>query len=317
MRNYFIMAALFSLAFGTSYAKEPVKVVLWPNGVPESNGLTGEEIIKNDNISNVSNPGMTVYFADSAKNTGAAVLICPGGGYSGQAARHEGTQIAQWLNENGITGIVLKYRLPNRHSYIPLKDAQQAMRIIRSRAAEWGINPGKVGISGFSAGGHLASTAGTHFDLGTPFVPQPIKATKKNKKIVAPQPIPVSTYSCRPDFMILFYPVVTMHEATHGGTRNNLLGENYSKDSANYYSNEMQVTKDTPPTLLLLSDDDKAVPPINSVNFYAALKANNVSASMYIFPKGGHGWGYHENFEYHEIWKSLCLDWLKFQKIIE
>jgi len=317
MKKIVFLAAMLCFSFVSLFAQTPISVLLWPEGVPDSNGLTGDEKVDNDHIFNVTIPGMTVYLADPAKNTKAAVLICPGGGYSVQAAGHEGSQIAQWLSENGITGIVLKYRLPNKHASIPLKDAQQALRIIRSKATEWNINPQKVGISGFSAGGHLASTAGTHFDLGSPASCCTKPALKSSKKGEV-APLPLCTYSCRPDFMILFYPVISMKEGvTHDGSRNNLLGEGYNKDSVEYYSNELQVTKNTPPTLLLLSDDDTVVIPQNSSDFYAALKANGVKASMYIFPEGNHGWGFHQNFRYHENWKALCLDWLKQQKIVE
>ena len=316
MRKLFIMSIFCGLALTSSFAANNTEIALWPDGVPESNGITGPEIVKNGMISNISTPSMTVFPADSAKNTGVALLICPGGGYSIECAGYEGTDFAQWLSENGITGIVLKYRLPNGHSNIPLKDAQQAMRIIRSRAAEWGINPAKIGISGFSAGGHLASTAGTHFDMGKQNCCAE-KTCSKSKKKAEPQPVELETFSCRPDFMILFYPVISMQEAlTHGGSRTNLLGNAYNRDSVNYYSNEMQVTKDTPPTLLLLSDNDKTVMPQNSVNFYTALKSHGIPASMYIFPEGGHGWGLKKDFRYHEFWKGLCMDFLKQQKFV-
>lgn len=257
--------------------------------MPESNGITEKEIIiENDRISNVTVPSMTMYPADPSKNTGIAILVCPGG-YIRQAAVHEGSQFGEWLSKNGITAFVLKYRLPNAHAFIPLKDAQQAIRIIRGKADVWKINPSKIGISGFSAGGHLASAAGTHFDQKS-----------------------------RPDFMILFYPVVSMQESvTHLGSRENLLGKGYNKDSVNYYSNELQVTKNTPRTLIFLSDDDKSVIPQNSFDFYAALKNNGVPASIHIFPEGGHGWGFRETFRYHETWKALYLDWLKQQKIMD
>lgn len=259
---------------------------------------------------------MTLYPANPSKNTNAAILICPGGGYAHEAFVHEGSQFAQWLSENGITAFVLKYRLPNKHTYIPLKDAQQALRIIRSRASDWNINPNKIGISGFSAGGHLASTAGTHFDLGSP-TSSTKQTSPKNKKKAVTQITPVSSFSCRPDFMILFYPVISMQKSvTHEGSRINLLGDKCSKDSVDYYSNELQVKKDTPPTLIFLSDDDNGVSPKNSIDFYAALKAKNIPASLHIFPEGGHGWGFHDTFRYHELWKTLYIDWLKQQKII-
>lgn len=306
-----LLFCLFITLSAMLQAADREVIFLWPNGVPESNGITEPEVTENDRVSNVSVPSMTFYKADSTKNTGVTIVVIPGGGYARQAAGHEGSQFGEWLSGQGINAFVLKYRLPNKHAYIPLKDAQQAVRIIRSRAAEWGLNPSKIGVSGFSAGGHLASTLGTHFDQGKPDAPV------KLKKGQLPPPPTVSSYSCRPDFMILFYPVVSMQESvTHGGSRENLLGLGYKKDSVDYYSNELQVTKDTPPTLLFLSDDDGAVPPQNSIDFYAALKKCKVPASLYIFPEGGHGWGFRETFRYHEFWKGLYIDWLKERKIL-
>jgi acetyl esterase/lipase len=178
----------------------------------------------------------------------------------------------------------MKYRLPNGHHEIPLKDVQEAMRIIRTRASEWNINPGKIGISGFSAGGHLASTLLTHFDE-----------------------------SSRPDFGILFYPVISFGEInTHIGSRKNLLGLNEkNQELIDYYSNEKQIKENTPPTILLLSDDDKAVVPENSILFYRGLKEKKIPACMHVFPIGGHGWGFNKNFRYHEQMKNLILEWLE------
>lgn len=263
-------------------------IFLWPDGVPESNGITEPEVTENERISNISVPSMSFFPAEPSKNTGVTILLIPGGGYGRQAAGHEGSQFGEWLSSIGINAFVLKYRLPNKHAFIPLKDAQQAMRIIRSRAAEWKLNPSKVGVSGFSAGGHLASTLGTRFDKAS-----------------------------RPDFMILFYPVVSMQESvTHMGSRENLLGMSYKKDSVNYYSNELQVTKDCPPTLFFLSDDDSAVPPQNSVDLYLALQKFKIPTAMYIFPEGGHGWGFRPSFRYHEQWKQLYIEWLKERKML-
>jgi len=310
MKN--ILFCLFFLSSAVMQAAERQVIFLWPQGVPESNGITEPEVTESDRVSNVSVPSMMFYPADSAKNTGVTILICPGGGYIREASNHEGSQFGEWLSSLGINAFVLKYRLPNKHAYIPLKDAQQAMRIIRSRAGEWKLDPSKVGVSGFSAGGHLAATLGTHFDLGIPIPPL---APSKVKKPVPPAPL--SSFSCRPDFMILFYPVVSMQESvTHAGSRENLMGLGYKKDSVDYYSNELQVTKDTPPTLLFLSDDDGAVPPQNSFDFYAALKKYKIPASLHIFPEGGHGWGFRETFRYHEAWQGLYIDWLKERKIL-
>lgn len=282
---------LFCLCFFATTVMQAANrevIFLWPDGVPESNGITEPEVTENERISNISVPSMSFFPAEPSKNTGVTILLIPGGGYGRQAAGHEGSQFGEWLSSIGINAFVLKYRLPNKHAFIPLKDAQQAMRIIRSRAAEWKLNPSKVGVSGFSAGGHLASTLGTHFDKAS-----------------------------RPDFMILFYPVVSMQESvTHMGSRENLLGISYIKDSVNYYSNELQVTKDCPPTLFFLSDDDGAVPPQNSVDLYLALQKFKIPTAMYIFPEGGHGWGFRPSFRYHEQWKQLYIEWLKERKML-
>ncbi len=273
----------------TISAQTVIEIPVWPNGAKESNGITATETSDDaGRISNIKEASFKVYLADKAKNTGIAILICPGGGYGIEAATHEGTDYAQWFAENGITGVVMKYRLPNGHHEIPLKDVQEAMRILRNKASEWGISPNKIGVSGFSAGGHLASTLLTHFDE-----------------------------TSRPDFGVLFYPVITFGEInTHIGSRKNLLGENEkNQDLIDYYSNEKHITGNTPPTILLLSDDDKAVVPENSILFYSGLKENNIPSSLYIFPIGGHGWGFKKDFRYHEQMKELVLKWLEQQKI--
>ena len=272
-------------AIGTMDAQQVIK--LWEGAPPTNNELTGEEATRNDGtfVSNVSVPTLTIYLPEKTKATGMAVVVCPGGGYSGLAVDHEGVMVAKWLNNEGIAAFILKYRMPNKHKEVPLDDAQQAIRYVRSHASEYNVNPSKIGICGFSAGGHLASTASTHF------------AT--------------SGVSTRPDFSILFYPVVTMKEMTHGGSRNNLLGDNPSKEDIHTFSNEKQVNVNTPPAILLLSDDDKAVVPENSIAYYEALKRNGVPAAMYIFPTGGHGWGFKTDFAYYEQMTKLLSAWLK------
>lgn len=258
------------------------EIALWPDGPAESNGISAaEERRDNWDVFNVSEAAIYVWPANKEKDTGKTMLICPGGGYAAQAAGHEGKQFAEWFAENGIIAVVLKYRLPNGHSEIPVTDAREAMKTIRRNAAKWGVDPSKVGVMGFSAGGHLASTLLTHYDEGS-----------------------------RPDFGILFYPVVSMGELTHRGSRDNLLGGNPTIEAIQYYSNELQVTPDTPPTMIFFSDDDAGVDPRNGVMFYDALKQNNVKAAMYIFPSGKHGWGFHESFRYHEQMKDLTLDWI-------
>ncbi len=282
MKKTALTLCLALLTGGLHAQQAPIEKPLW-NTLPDSNGLSGpEKIDEKGFITNISSPAITVYPADDAKNTGMAVLIAPGGGYGAEASWHEGRDFATWLAENGVAGVVLKYRLPNRHRLIPLEDAQQAMRVIRSNAADWGIDPSKVGVMGSSAGGHLASTLLTHFDEGS-----------------------------RPDFGVLVYPVVTFIDSlTHRGTVRSLLGENPSQELRDYYSNEKQVTPQTPPTLIFFSDADKTVDPRNGTLFYEALRANGVPGALYLFPNGWHGWGFREQFPYHETMKMLYLDFL-------
>ncbi|WP_165040134.1 alpha/beta hydrolase [Dysgonomonas sp. ZJ709] len=262
-------------------------IKLWPEGAPSSNELKDAEQV-GDNYSwilNVSEAELWIYQAEKNKANGMAVIICPGGGYSGLAFNHEGIQFAEWLNKQGITAAILKYRMPNEHTDIPLADAREAIKYIRLNAGKLEVNPNKVGIAGFSAGGHLASTLSTH--------------------------IISSEINTRPDFSILFYPVITMGTVTHGGSRTNLLGDNPSPEDVLKYSNEKQVTDATPPAILLLSDDDDGVPPINSTQYYEALKNKNIPATMYIFPEGRHGWGMNKDFKYHSQMLDLLAMWLK------
>jgi acetyl esterase/lipase len=263
--------------------KSQNKIKLWEHNPPVDHGIVVS--VKNVSGNKDNIPELEIFLPDKSKATGMAVIVCPGGGYSGLAYEHEGIMVAKWLNNEGIAAFILEYRMPNKHKTVPLDDAWQAIRLVRENADKYGINPSKIGICGFSAGGHLASTASTHF------------AT--------------SGTSVRPDFSILFYPVVTMENFTHHGSRNNLLGDNPSAEDILLYSNEKQVSKQTPPTILLLSDDDKVVVPENSVKYYEALKKNDIPATMCIFPKGGHGWGFLETFEYHKLMTELLSKWLK------
>lgn len=283
------------------YAQDKVLKV-WPNGAPDDNGMKQpEEKYDGVRVRNVSEAEMYVYLPEKENNKGAAVVICPGGGYWIEAMDHEGYDIAKWLAERGVAGIVLKYRLPYGHDQIPSEDARRAMRIVRSNAEQWGINPGKIGIAGSSAGGHLASTAGTRFDTG-------LKDSKD----------PLDWVSCRPDFMLLLYPVITFRESFgHMGSRKNLIGEGNNWEMVQKYSNELHVTPETPPTFLVLADDDKSVPPRNSVEFYLALKQNNVPAEMHIFQQGGHGFGMTKKNLPVDQWPNLFYDWLKALKVID
>ena len=281
---FFLVLICWLSAVNFIHAQKVVK--LWEGNPPESNEITEKESMSSSSfVVNVSIPEVEIYLPEKANNTGKAIVICPGGGYSGLAYDHEGIMAAKWLNKEGIAAFILKYRMPNKHKDVPLSDAQQAIRYVREHAAEYGVNGSKIGICGFSAGGHLASTASTHFTS--------------------------SGISSRPDFSILFYPVVTMTTLTHGGSRNNLLGENPSESDIYMFSNEKQVNVNTPPAILLLSDDDKVVLPENSLWYYEALKRNNVPATMYIFPTGGHGWGFRDSYEYHKQMTELLSAWLK------
>ncbi len=292
---FYLLLIMSSLAFPVK-GQTKLTLPLWPNGAAESNGITAKEIIENHHMmTNISEGGISVQLPEASKANGAAVLICPGGGYLYEAIYHEGFEFADWLNDHGIAGIVLKYRLPNGHADIPITDAKQAMRIIRAHAAEWHIDPNKVAVAGFSAGGHVASTLGVHYDLGDSTATDPLMR-----------------YSTRPDLMLLFYPVITMKLGeTHLGSRQNLLGMHPTEQLVDYYSNELHVNKNTPPAILMLSDNDTTVPQINSIQFYQALHANKVPASLYIFPSGGHGWGMHTNISFWQDWRALLLNWLQ------
>lgn len=261
-------------------------VPLWDAELLTSNGITEAERLERNGewLTNVTTPELYIYKAQKNPN-GLAVVICPGGGYAGLAIEHEGKVFAQWLNERGITAVVLKYRMPNKYKEIPLADAHQAMKYVRVNADKLGVKPDKVGIAGFSAGGHLSATASNHY-----------AATGVNT---------------RPDFSILFYPVITMDKATHNGSKLNLLGDQPSLADVHQYSLEKQVSVNTPPTILLLSDDDKSVLPQNSTDYYNALKINDIPASMYVFPVGGHGWGFREDFKYHTEMCQLLEKWLE------
>jgi acetyl esterase/lipase len=264
---------------------EPQKVSLWNNHAPVGNGKFAEEDAE-----------ISVHYP--LNPNGAAVIICPGGGYGGLVMGSEGHGIATWLANHGITGIVLRYRLPNGRSFVPLMDAQRALRLVRHRAKEWKLDPKRIGIIGFSAGGHLASTVATHFDPGDPRAKEPI-----------------DRQSCRPDFSILVYPVVTMGKHTHGGSKRNLLGQEPSEEMIRLFSNEQQVTKDTPPTFLAHAVDDRPVPPENSRALYAALQKNKVPSEYIELPNGGHGLNGYKGPSW-DAWQKGSLEWLAKIKMI-
>jgi len=274
------------------YGNQPI-----PNSraVPDRGSVDSSGNPMRYSLSLVSHPTLTVYLPPVGKANGTAVIICPGGGYLHLAWTHEGTDVARMLNEMGITAFLLKYRLPNDETMAdktigPLQDAQRAIRLVRQRAGDWGVNAARVGILGFSAGGHLASTAGTHFN-----------------QVVIDNP---GNISLRPDFMILLYPVISFSDSIgHRGSRDNLIGLHPDAALVREYSNELQVTAQTPPTFLVHAGDDKAVPVANSIRFYEALQHNGVPAELHVYPKGGHGFGMN-NPTTTDRWTERLRSWL-------
>jgi len=275
-----VLACLTSVAplAGVGAAAEPQRIPLWDDDAPASSGA------------------ITVH--RSVERTGAAVVICPGGGYGRLVTEPEGHGIARWLNEHGIMGVVLEYELPRGRSMVPLHDAQRAIRTVRANAKRWNLDPYRIGVMGFSAGGHLASTAGTHFDKGDP------KAAD-----------PIDRESCRPDFMVLIYPVITMGEGTHDGSKKNLLGKEPTVEDVALFSNETQVTNDTPPTFLAHALDDEVVVSDNSLMFHEALGNHNVASKYLELSKGGHGLNGYQGPMW-QAWQTESLQWLAAQGMI-
>src|SRR5580658_1835756 len=269
---------------GLIFAQQPSTVPLWPNGAPGALG--------NDDS---DKPTLTVFSPWDKPVSRTAIVVCPGGGYGGLANNHEGRQVANWLNSLGMAAFVLKYRLgPRYHHPIELGDAQRAIRLVRSRAAQYGYAPDRIGIMGFSAGGHLASTAGTHFDSGNPSAADPIDRA-----------------GSRPDFLVLCYPVITFGAFAHQGSKRNLLGENPDPALVENLSNELQVTKDTPPTFLFVTTTDATVPVENSVMFYSALRKAGVPAELHIYERGPHGVGLAPTDPVLATWPARLADWLR------
>jgi acetyl esterase/lipase len=263
----------------------PVEILLWQDGAPKAIGDTADD-----------KPSLTIYLPAKDRANGTAVVVCPGGGYGRLAMGHEGKDIAEWLNQRGVAAFVLKYRLAPRYRHpCPLLDAQRAVRTVRSRAKEWGVSPERIGIWGFSAGGHLASTVITHFDDGD-----------KNAKDS------IDRVSSRPDFAILAYPVIDLvGPSAHRGSRNNLLGPNHEEKQAEALSNHRNVTTKTPPTFLFHTKEDKAVPPANSEMFHDALKKAGVPVEMHLYDKGPHGVGLAPKDPVLSKWPEKLEAWLK------
>jgi acetyl esterase/lipase len=278
------------LAFTPADAGSPQVVLLWPKGAP---GAAGQE--------DADKPSLTVYRPEKAN--GAAVVVCPGGGYGHLAVGHEGKEVAEWFNERQVTAFVLKYRLaPRYHHPAPLQDVQRALRTVRARAADWSVDPKRIGVMGFSAGGHLASTAATHFDAGQPDAEDVIDRA-----------------SCRPDFAVLCYPVITMTDvpSTHRGSRTNLLGKMPDPKLVESLSNDQQVTAQTPPTFLFHTNADGGVIPENSILFYLALRKVKVPAELHIYEKGPHGVGLARKDPILGTWPDQLAGWMKSRGIMD
>lgn len=297
------------LMFCFSPAAAQTKVIkLWPAGVPNSKPDPSYKPQIDSNQywtweKDIKNPTLGYYPAPAAKSIGTAVIICPGGGYSVLAIKHEGSKVAKWLNTIGVTAFVLKYRLPDTAIMInktigPLQDAQRAMRIVRRHAKQWHINPNRIGIMGFSAGGHVASTLSTHYDQVVYKV--------------------VDSTSARPDFSILIYPVISMEaKITHMGSRINLLGRHPSPALVRLYSNELQVNKDTPPAFLVQAMDDNVVPVQNSIDYALALRKYKIPCELHLYERGGHGFGLGRNHDTESSWPEACARWLKMHGLIK
>ncbi len=291
----FMMCTLSLLPDG--YAQQQV-IPLYSGRVPNSKEVNMHEVIEKNwgvnTVRNVTDPSMSVYLPDRGQSAGSGVIIFPGGGYYAEAYEIEGTQIAEALVKHGIAAFVVRYRLPADSTMVdktigPLQDAQQAIKLVREHAGSWGIDPGKIGVMGFSAGGHLASTTGTHFEKA--FIP--------DKEGI----------SLRPDFMVLVYPVISMTDKlAHMGSRNLLLGEHPSDSLIDFFSGEMNVTENTPPTFLIQAEDDKTVDPDNSIEFFEALRHHNVPSELVIIPKGEHGFAARIP---PEKWMQPLFSWMR------
>lgn len=291
-RLSFCVVLCFFVAMQSVCAAERETIPLWANGAP------GEPVTKPED-----QPVLLMSKPKATAATSTAVIVIPGGGYNGLALDHEGHQIADWLNSKGVTAFILKYRLKGTgHQHpIPMLDGQRAIRTVRARAKEWKIDPQKVGIIGFSAGGHLASTLGTHFENGKPDAADAIDRV-----------------SSRPDFMILCYPVITMTEDfMHKGSRENLLGPMPDEKLARSLSNDTQVTQSTPPTFLFHTHEDTAVLPENSIVFYSALRKAGVPAELHIYEKGKHGVGLARDVPGTSTWPARCRDWMQSHGLLE
>ncbi len=277
-----LSAILLLLSSFAAFAAEPIVIPLWPEGAPTDNGLDpAKEYYKGPSLYDNATAELWLYPAKIPNGT--AIICAPGGGYKMAATRHEGKDWADWMNAQGITFAVLKYRMPNGHDNVPLEDGRRAMQLMKEKAPEYGINPDKIGIMGSSAGGHFAATLATLYG---------------DKQF-------------RPAFQILLYPVITMTEATHAGSRTNLIGEKPTPEMVKKYSLENQVTADTPPAFIILAADDRVVPPINSLRYAESLQEAGVPYSLHIYPDGGHGFGFRDSYRFKPDWTAELSHWLR------
>ncbi len=274
-----LATAVFCLSAGGA---EPIKVKLWPDGAPTKNGHEGKpERWEGAKVYEVSDPELWIYPAK--KPNGQCIVDAPGGGYKYLSTDNEGTMMIDWMNTRGITFVILKYRVPNGHWEVPAEDAREAIKYMRKNASKYGINPNEIGIMGSSAGGHFAATAATMYN----------------------------TTESRPDFQILLYPVISMKEITHPGTREHLLGKNPSKELVEKYTIYNHVDKNTPPAFIVLAADDLAVPPMNSILYVEALQKNGIPYSFHMYPSGGHGFGFRDTFPYKHEFTTELDSWLR------
>lgn len=269
---------------------QPETLLLWPGGAP---GAVGDE--------DADRPALTVFLPPRDQAVPTGVIVCPGGGYATLAMDHEGRQVAAWLNQLGVAAFVLKYRHGPRYRHpAPLQDAQRAVRLVRSRASEFGIASDRIGIWGFSAGGHLASTVATHFDAGDSNAPDPVER-----------------FSCRPDFLILAYPVITLSgDYVHRGSLRNLLGDNPDPRLVENLSNHKQVSAQTPPAFLFHTTEDKGVPVENSILFYLSLRKAGVPAELHVYERGRHGVGLAPGDPVLSSWPARLADWLRVRGLL-
>ena len=301
----FLSVALFLFGSSSLYSQGETWSV-WGENLPNSKGLPDQEVEVGQRVRQVKTPTLTAFFPNQENNSGVVMIICPGGGYRHLAIHKEGYQTAKWLNTQGITAFVLKYRLPVSEDLkipykAPLQDLQRSIKLIRSQAATWEIDPDKIGVMGFSAGGHLAASAGTHFEEDWSNIGDEL-----------------DTLSCRPNFMVLMYPVISFKPPIASkSSGKNLLGSHTDEALIEHFSLENHVTLGTPPTFLVATDDDTAVPVENSLLFYQRLRKYHIRSALHVFPKGGHGFGLGNGNEGVGQWPELLISWMRDMCILE